>query len=183
MGVLKKPENMKMSERIKNKQIVIILLVVLVLVLFIFSFAIHYFLDGMKVRLLCKTNHHALLEACNGLSKQAASGNLKPGKYEVFINPDPEVSKFPREIMELGPRYVYIDENGSGRVMIEMTGALELHFGVLAYTEDFKKPFKSFEYGDRELIPRLWYYDDGYNNNPEYDKQIKTLIQKGIKTR
>lgn len=162
-----------------SKRIVIVLCIVFVLAPLIFFVGLHYLLDRMKVRLLCKTDHQALLEACNELPKQAAKGNLKPGKYEVLINPDPEVSKFPRPILDLRPRYVYIDENDSGRVLIEMTCALEVHFGVLAYTEDYKAPSKGFEYGDKELIPRLWYYDDGYRDNPEYDKKIDALIQKG----
>ena len=41
------------------------------------------------------------------------------------------------------------------------------------------RQYQSFGYGDKELIPRLWYYDDGYRDNPEYDKKIETLIQKG----
>ena len=61
--------------------------------------------------------------------------------------------------------------------MLEMLGGL-VHFGVVAYTEDYQKPpFAGFKFGDRELIPGLWYYDDGYNN-PEYDKKFEALLQK-----
>ena len=165
-----------------SKRIVIVLFIVFVLALLIFFVALHYLLEGMKVRLLCKTDHQALLEACNKLSKQVANGDLKPGKYMVLINPDPDVQKFPRPILELRPRYVYLDGN-IGLVSIEMTGALEVHFGICAYPEDFKVPFKGFEYGDKELIPGLWYYDDGYRDNPEYDKKIEALIQKVKKAR
>jgi len=161
-----------------SKRIVIVLFIFLVLAFLFFFAAVHYLLDGMKVRLLCKTDHQALLEACNKLSKQVAKGDLKPGKYMVLINPDPEVSKFPRPILELRPKYVYLDDN-IGYVLIEMTGVLEIHFGVRAYPEDFKASSKGFKYGDKELIPRLWYYDDGYRDNPEYDKKIEALIQKG----
>jgi len=162
----------------KRKRIVIVLFIVFVLALLIFV-AGRYLVDGIKVRLLCKTDHQALLEACNKLSKQVAKGNLKPGKYMVRIDPDPEVSKFPRPILDLRPTYVYIDENDSGRVLIEMLGGLLGHFGVLAYTEDYKKPYRTYSYGDKELIPKLWYYDDGYRDNPEYDKKVDALMQKG----
>jgi hypothetical protein len=168
---------MKGDKQMSSKRIVIVLFTVFVLALLILFVAGHYLLEGMKVRLLCKTDHQALLEACNDLSKQVASGDLKPGKYMVLINPDPEVSKFPRPILELRPRYVYLDDY-SGRVLIEMTGALEVHFGVCAYPEDFKASFKGFEYGDKELIPRLWYYDDGYDDNPDYDKRVEALLRK-----
>ncbi len=128
------------------------------------------------MRLLCKTDHQAFLEACNELSRQVAEGNLKPGKYDVLFSSDLEVSKFPRPLLEIRPRYTNRDENDSGRAMIEMTGVLEIHFGVEAYTEDFKRPYDTYSYGDKELIPRLWYYDDGHRDNPEYEKIIEALI-------
>jgi len=171
---------MKVNKRMVLKA-VIVLFIVFVFASLIFV-AGRYLLEGIKVRLLCKTDHQALLEACNKLSKQVANRDLKPGKYMVLINPDPEVSKFPRPILELRPRYVYLDDY-SGRVLIEMTGALEVHFGVCAYPEDFKVPFKGFKYGDKELIPGLWYYDDAYRDNPEYEKIIEALMQKGKKAR
>jgi len=167
---------MKRDNQTIFKRIIIAVFIVFVLVLLVLVTG-HYLLEGAKVRLLCKTDHQALLEACNELSKQLAQGSLKPGQYEVLIGPAPEVSKFPRPILKLRPRYVYIDN--TGYVAVEMTGALDLHFGVRAYPEDFEGRFKGFEYRDKELIPRLWYYDDGYIGHPEYDKRIDRLIQKG----
>jgi len=133
--------------------------------------------ERMRVHLLCETDHRVLLEACNELSRRAARGELKPGKYNVCHDRHPKVSQFPKAILVLAPSYVYIDENDSGRVMVEMLGGLG-HFGVLAYTEDYKKPYPTYHYGDKELIPGLWYYDDGYDGNPEYDKRIEALMQK-----
>jgi len=119
------------------------------------------------------------LQGCRELSKQCARGDLKPGTYYMGYDHRPEVSRFPKPILDLKPNYVYIDENDSGRVMLEMGGGFA-HFGVLAYTEDYHKPSWS-EYGDRELVPGLWYYDDGYENNPEYDTTIEALIEKSKK--
>ena len=133
-----------------------------------------------QIRLLCKTDHQALLEACRELSKQVAKGELKAGKYNVYRNPDPEVSQFPKPILTLEPSYVYIDENDCGRVMVEMFGGF-CHFGVKAYTEEYNKPSWA-EYGDKELIKGLWYYDDGYIDNPGYEKNIQALIKKEMKT-
>jgi hypothetical protein len=130
-----------------------------------------------QVRLLCETDHKVLLEACRELSGRAARGDLKQGgKYNVRRDRHPKASRFPQPILDLNPSYVYIDENDSGRVMVEMHGGLH-HFGVQAYTEDYKKSSWAV-YGDKELIPGLWYYDDGYLNNPEYDKPIEALLQK-----
>lgn len=145
---------------------------------FAFIFGGLRYTQRMQVRLLCETDHEVLLEACRELSERAARGDIKPGRYRIFIDPDPEASCFPKPILDLAPSYVYIDENDSGRVMVEMLGGLG-HFGVLAYTEDYEKPSDSFSYGDRKVIDGLWYYDDGYLDNPEYDKKIEALLQKG----
>ena len=132
----------------------------------------------MRVSLLCETDHEALLEACRELSRRAGRGDLKPGRYDVRSDRHSKVSQFPQPILELAPGYVYIDENDSNRVMVAMHGGLD-HFGVEAYTEDYKKPsFVGFKFGDKELIPGLWYYDDGYDHNPLlYDKRIEELIK------
>lgn len=145
---------------------------------FAFIFGGVRYAKRMQVHMLCETDHQALLEACRELSRRAARGELKPGKYRISIDPNPEASRFPKPILDLAPSYLYIDENDTGRVMLEMLGGLG-HFGVEAYVEDYKKPHVGFEYGDRELIPGLWYYDDGYRGHPEYEKRIKALMQKG----
>ena len=55
---------------------------------------------------------------------------------------------------------------------MEMMGGLD-SFGVYAYPEGYEKPPHTTALGDKKLINGLWYYDDGYNVNPEeYDKQI-----------
>ena len=63
---------------------------------------------------------------------------------------------------------------------MEMHGGMD-HFGVRIYPEDFNEPDRYFKYVDRELLPGLWYYDDGYIHNPEYDKRIDTLIEENKK--
>lgn len=131
--------------------------------------------QNKRVRLLCKTDHQALLEACRELSGRCDKGELKPGRYYIGYDQDPKASSFPQPILNLKPSYVFIDNDGW--VKLEMIGGLG-HFGVSAYPEDYKMPSYS-EYGDKELIPGLWYYDDGYRGHPEYEKRIKALMQKG----
>ena len=60
--------------------------------------------------------------------------------------------------------------------MVEMHAGFH-HYGVIAYPENFEKPSDSFQYGDKEIIEGLWYYEDGYN--PRYNKWIEKMIQKG----
>jgi len=129
-----------------------------------------------QVRLLCQTDHQALLNACRELSRRVAAGEMKPGTYYIRSNPRPEVAGFPHSILDLQPSAVVIDNDG--RVEVAMMGGLD-HFGVFAYPEDYKQPpFVGFKLGDRELLPGLWYYDDGYEGNPGYDKKIDGLLQK-----
>ena len=127
-----------------------------------------------RVSLLYETDHQALLNTCRELSAMVSKGELKPGEYYLHGSErHPAASRFPKPILELAPTYVYIDENDCRRVMVEMHGGFD-HFGVEAYAEDYKKP-SYFEYRDKELIPGLWYYDEGYRENPEYEKVIEAL--------
>jgi hypothetical protein len=130
----------------------------------------------MQVRLLCKTDHQELLEACREIMRDDEL--MKPGmKYPVRgAKRRPEISRLPKPILDLEPSAVFTP-NPIEYIRLEMAGGAN-HFRVRAYPENFQKPFANFEYGDKELIPGLWYYDDGYHQNPEYGKKIEDLMQK-----
>lgn len=128
----------------------------------------------LRIRLLCKTDHQALREVCRELAGQVTAGKLVAGTYRIRPWASPSVSRFPRTVRALGPSYVYIDEDG--RVMVEMFGGLS-HFGVYVYPEGYQIPFQGFKYGDRELIPDLWYYDDEYHKDPNYDAVITKILR------
>lgn len=103
--------------------------------------------------LLHHTDHKALLAACRLLIKEG---------YEVQYNigwPDkhPNVEKFPKEILALKATYVHVHDDS--RVIIEMWGGMS-HYGVVAYAEDFKEPYKDFIPGNKKLIDGLWFYSD-----------------------
>jgi len=127
-----------------------------------------------KVRLLSKTDHQALLEACRKLSREIDQGNLAaPGRYMVQRKPDPEVSRFPQLILDLEP--MFVETEIDGRIKVGMMGGIH-HYGVTAYPENYKEVSPGFKYGDKKIIDGLWYYEDGYN--PEYDKWIEALLRK-----
>jgi len=161
----------------------------------IFGFGLNYFFfvgkavrefkkerKVLMTRLLCETDHQVLLEACRELSRRVEAGDLKSGRYNIRNHLYEQASRFPQVILNLQPRYVYIDENNNGKVWIPIFGGFD-HFGVTAYTDDYLESGPKHKYGDRELIPGLWYYDDGYIDDPEYDKKIDKLIEKHKKSR
>ena len=166
--------------------VVSIVLVIAIAIIYVFHDALDYLLirgfvffairdaQQRQARLLCDTDFQALLEACRELSRQVATGDLKPGKYRICRDRHPQASRFPKPILDLAPTYVFIHE--SGQVILEMLGGLH-HLGVYAYPEDYKLPSYA-EYGDRELIPGLWYYEEGYKDSPELRKKIDALLQK-----
>lgn len=130
---------------------------------------------SLRTRILSRADHQALLSACQNLAEQVRTGKLKAGSYQIRPFADPEVSGFPRAIRDLRPAQVLVDRDG--RVMVEMFGGLA-HFGVYAYPEGYREPFSGFKYGDRELIPNLWYYDDEYYKDPEFDKTVDAIVKK-----
>lgn len=124
-------------------------------------------------RLLCETNHAKLLAACRELLRRVEAGDLSARQYGFGSNPDPAKAQFPKVIVALEPSCVYVE---AGRIMIEMMGGMD-HYGVSVYREDYSgEHFAGFRYGDRELVPGLWYYDDGYDENPRYDKKVEALL-------
>jgi len=131
-------------------------------------------------RLLCDTDHEALLEECRKLSKQIASEDANTGLSVAITEvPASKLSGFPT-IQKVGGRAIVDSKGGAS---IELGGTWR-HFGVLAYHEDSAKPSSSSHSfpENRELVPGLWYYDDLYNRDKNYDKVVEKLLRKN-KTR
>jgi len=130
-----------------------------------------------RVLLLCNTDHQALLNAGREILSRVPKDRLNPrpggprtlGEFGV-----PEGVQIPQAIRDLkcGCLISY-----DGYLTLEMHGGMT-HFGVRIYPEDYEKPDRYFKYGDRKLLPGLWYYDEGYIYGPEeYDKRIDELIE------
>lgn len=139
-------------------------------------FAARFITGQVEQTLLCETDYHALLAACRELSSRSQELGLEPDvMYRVRFGPGPKAATFPQVIRDLKPSYVRLYDDGG--VLVEMLGGLG-HCGVLAYPTDFKPPYSEFEYGDKELIPGLWYSDDGYRDSPSHRKKIDAMIEK-----
>ena len=134
-----------------------------------------------RVLLLCKTDHQALLNAGREILSRVPKDRLNPQPDGIRHLGDigvPRGVEISRAIRDLKPRGCLISLDGY--LTLEMHGGMD-HFGVRIYPVDYKEPDRYFKYGDRELIPGLWYYDDGYLHNPEYDKRIENLIEEHMK--
>ncbi len=141
-----------------------------------------------RVLLLCNTDHQALLKAGREILSQVPKDSLQLnppldairhlGDFKFGV---PKGIQIPQAIRNLKPHACLISYDGYltlemqwvwGHSKREMS-----HFGVQIYPEDYKEPESNFKYGDRELLPGLWYYDEGYLRNPEFDKLIEKLIE------
>jgi hypothetical protein len=141
-----------------------------------------------RVLLLCETDHQALLKAGREILSQIPKDRLRMnpppdgishlGNFKFVL---PEEIPIPQAIRDIKPYVCLISYDGC--LTVEMHGGWDHikremnHFGVNIYPEDFEEPERNFKYGDRELLPGLWYYDEGYLRNPEYDKWIEGLIE------
>lgn len=141
-----------------------------------------------RVLLLCETDHQALLKAGREILSQIPKNRLllNPPPDEIrhldnFKFVLPKEVQIPQAIRDLKPYVCLISHDDY--LTVEMHGGWDhiqremSHFGVNIYPEDFKEPERNFKYGDRELLPGLWYYDEGYLRNPEFDKTIEKLIE------
>jgi len=129
-----------------------------------------------RVLLLCDTDHQALLKAGREILNQIPKDRLNPRPDGIRHLGDigvPNGVQIPRAIQDLKPCGCLISLDGY--LTLEMHGGMD-HFGVRIYPVDYKEPERNFKYDNRELLPGLWYYDDGYYYNPEYDKRISKLI-------
>lgn len=135
----------------------------------------------LRVRILCKTDHEALLNAGREILNQSLidekyfnTDEPRGRGHRVF--PIPKEVQLPQIFLDLEPHKIVI--NSYGYLWMEMHGGMT-HFGLNIYPEYFKEPFSGYKYGDRELVPCLWYYDEGYDLFPDdYDKRIDLLIDK-----
>ena len=168
-----------MEKKVTKKRIVIACGVIILTLAFIlnmpfFSLSLNQtFLSVMnlptnriRARLLYKTDYQALLVACREVLERE---DLVAGmRYE------PSKLRLPNVIRKLGPTTVIKDKN---YLNIYIRGFMD-RFGVYAYPEDFEAP-KGYTFNGKELIPGLWYYDEGIGRDSDYDKWIETFIQKG----
>ena len=170
---------------------IVAIVVVTLIVYFVYpsyhNFAFHMYWDHMiykaqqrRVLLLCETVHQALLKAGREILSEVPvkktiqrTKNETPGIIGNF--PIPKGVRIPQAILDLRPHAVVIDYDGY--LIIEMHGGMD-HFGVRIYPEEFKAPYPGFKYINRKLTEGLWYYDIGYDGNPEFDERIEELLQK-----
>jgi len=171
------------SEKVKkrNKIILILFATLLLFIAVLFQLyryggAVYVFCKLTKqakegrIRLLYRTDHATLLDACRKIIKDKREGKWPEGRYNVSFRPHPDAAKLPETILKLKPTWLWINNE---RVMIEMFGGLD-HFGVYAFSKGFSEADQK-KYGNKKLLDGLWYYDDGYRKATNYDQYIESL--------
>lgn len=176
----------------KKKNKIIIALLIVMPVFVVISFYSYVFLSWSSLvpsqteiererkKLIYETDHYKLLSACRSLIDEAREGKWRVDRYCLIDIRDcnaeykEQIKKFPKEILGLKPTCVIIMED---KIRIEMYGGI-LHLGLIAsYTDQLDKDYEKF-FGNKKLIDGLWYYDDGYRKNPEFEKYIESLRPK-----
>ena len=133
-----------------------------------------------RVLLLYHTDHEALLKAGREILRQGPKDpmNYRPrGPIHILGFPVPRGVRIPKVVRKLRPHATLI--NFDGYVVLQMEEGI-MGFGVKIYPEGYKKPpNRYYGYGNRELLPGLWYYDDKYGQIPGYGKKIDEVIETG----
>ncbi len=120
-----------------------------------------------RARLLCETDHQALLESCRSVAEE-----LEPGVHIWKRLSPEEIARFPQVIRDLRPQSVTFDRQG--RVRIEMCATSWHSLGVRVYPEHLSHLIG----GDRRLLEGLWYYDDDYRLDPrDHDRTIDAILR------
>ena len=137
------------------------------------------FTQQRRVLLLYQTDHEALLKAGREILSQGPKDTMNYQYYGIIYLggfPVPRGVRIPKIIRDLKTYDTRI--NFAGYLFLEMQGGVT-GFGVRIYPEGFKARNRYFSYGNRELLPGLWYYDYGYSHDPEYNKRIDEIMQEG----
>jgi hypothetical protein len=161
----------------------IVLLVALVLVRHRLSISVPQSAESLeqqrRVLLLYHTDYEELLKA----GREILSRGPKDLEHYIYLGPMhingfpvPRGIPIPKVIRKLRPYATLINFNGF--TFVQMKEGV-VGFGVKIYPEGFKPPPSPFEYGNRELIPGLWYFDEKYDTDSEYDRKIDEVIKKG----
>lgn len=130
-------------------------------------------------RLLYKTDHQELLNACRDAMKDLKARRFSRAKINtsevaVDANVAEDLKRMPEAIKRLEPVYVWFEPNN---VMVALMGGLG-HSGVRAYAEG-AAPLAAED--EIKLIDGLWYYDDGLREGgPEYRKYLKSLEKEAL---
>ena len=180
--------NMKTRKTSSNKTVLVIVVITLIVSFVVvrnkhsmrtFRGSTEQFAQQRRVLLLYHTDHEALLKAGRQVLSQGPKDTMNYRYYGIIYLggfPVPRGVRIPKVIRKLRTYDTRI--NFTGYLFLEMQGGVT-GFGVRIYPEVFKAPSRYFSYGDRELLPGLWYYDYGYRHIPQYDKRIETIIQNG----
>ena len=172
-------DKVKKSRRDRIIIVVVVVAAAAVLAPFVMNFfgilRVFRSVQESRVRLLGKTDRAALLSACQELSRQVAAGELAPGRYARHGDRWDPAFELPEVIRELRPSLLRI--HADGRVVVGMAAGLS-NISAIAYPDGYREGSAGFHYGDRELIPNLWYCDMEYQRKPDHDEVVDEILRR-----
>jgi len=127
--------------------------------------------DARRRLVIYETDHQALLEACRKVIIDTREGRWIEGRMYDFLGNEAAMSQWlPPALSQLKPTRIipYKDY-----LRIQMLGGIIGNAGVIAFMDD--AGVEPSEYGDIQLIDGLWYYDDCYDTEDDWDKHIASL--------
>jgi hypothetical protein len=143
----------------------ILLLVLIISITIALIFPLYWPVSSYSIKysrrqLFEKTDYHELLNAGRNILSKAVieKGIAEDGKkYSRLVIPkDVKIPNIIRRLKLIGNPQTIITDYGCLKIFL---GNRLGNFGVIIYPDDFKEPYGNFKYGDKELLPGLWYYD------------------------
>lgn len=170
----------------KKKRILVICIIILALI-FVVSVISPVFLaitfvvdssrkiESKKVKLLFESNHEELLLACRKMLLEAKDGKREYGELLFLTKEEKKLyESLPEPLKKIEPVSIGISPD---RIMVSLWGGM-YHVGIVAFPEG------TMPWGNqchKELIEGLWYYDDRYNSDPDFEEYIESLRPKSQK--
>ena len=128
--------------------------------------------NARRDKLLYQTDCNSLLIACKQVLTEVNEGKWNYGEYFVRDTPRSKGSRLlPKAIIDLRPTYIRID---SEKLMVELIGGMD-HAGIILASDPNRF---SMENLGMELKPGFWYYDDGFQGDPNREKKLRAKKRK-----
>jgi len=136
-------------------------------------------IDYSRKKILHETDYQKLLEAGREILSKAEIDKVIDNEYTRYKLPgDIKIPKIVRRLKLIGSPFLSLAD-GYLALFIDISNRSS-YVQVIIYPEDFNEPYEYFYFGDKELLPGLWYNDEEYHYDPNgYDKIVQSIMNTG----